>query len=86
MFDTINQKEEGNQEGGNTCSYVRSFVERLLENERRDSCGEYSTPPAPVQNYNWNLLNHLKGNYAEKKGTHLGIHWQMLKNWCVLWF
>ena len=81
LFDTINQKEEGNQNEGNEYSRTRSFVERLLEDELKDSRCAQSISPPPVQHCSWNLLTHLKGNYAEKKGTHLGVHWQMLKNW-----
>jgi hypothetical protein len=38
-------------------------------------------PLIPDQGYQWSVLSHLKGNYAEKKGIHLGMHWQNLKNW-----
>jgi hypothetical protein len=38
-------------------------------------------PLIPDQDYQWSVLSHLKGNYAEKKGIQLGMHWQNLKNW-----
>jgi hypothetical protein len=57
---------------------TRNFVERILEEERRSSpFTEDLTPSIPYQG----LLSHLKGNYIEKKGDHVGMDWQNLKHW-----
>ena len=63
-------------------SRTRNFVTRILDDERRISpCMDDLAPLIPDQGYQWSVLSHLKGNYAEKKGIHLGMHWQNLKNW-----
>jgi hypothetical protein len=70
-----------NQESS-TVSRTRNFVERIVEDQRRSSpFTEDLSPSIPNQCLNWSPLSHLKGNYVEKTGVHLGTHWQNLKHW-----
>lgn len=63
-------------------SSVRTFVEKLIRDECQDSpCDEIASPVTVQHDISNQYLCYIKGNYVEKKGTHLGIHWQMLKNW-----
>lgn len=75
LFDNVNQNER-------QVSCVRSFVENLIINERKGSLSDESASPLTVPHPTSNpVLSYIKGNYVEKKGSHLGVHWQMLKNW-----
>ncbi|KAI9549955.1 hypothetical protein GHT06_005226 [Daphnia sinensis] len=74
IFESTSQKEP-------KFSCTRSFVEKFVE--ENISCSPYTehiTSPLTNQDQRWNVGNHVKGNYVEKKGTHIGMHWKMLKD------
>lgn len=65
-------------------SSTKNFVERLFKEENETlSYSDDFTVTNNLQNSTWSFLSHVKGDYVEKKGTHLGLHWQILKNWYV---
>lgn len=63
-------------------STVRSFVEKLLEDDRRNVpfLDNPSSPISVQESIPHHYFSQLRGNYIEKKGAHMGFHWQMLKN------
>ncbi|XP_057381286.1 uncharacterized protein LOC130703854 [Daphnia carinata] len=74
LFENTSQKEP-------KFSCTRSFAEKLVEDNL--SCSSYAeqmTSSITNQDQRRYILSHIKGSYVEKKGTHVGVHWQMLKD------
>lgn len=58
---------------------ITSFVEHIISSYSKE---ETKLDLLDDKNLSqWTNLKQLKGNYLEKKATHMPAHWQILKDW-----